>query len=383
MSVKTNDDNTIHNNSNEMDIVDLFELKIKENEKRFLWLDQYRGLCVLLYIVGILTWNLSGDILTNVLPVGPSYYNHGYALSYEVYGYNPLDFPPIITIIDLGQPILVFLIAFMQAYSFRKKERIFDRKTAWMHTINRFLLILSLSVIFEDMILGKGIFIAFFDGILALIAWSSLIGGLSAALIKNSNNRLIIGIIILIIHFIMYAIPGLNTWSFGKDFYILQIPWRLINLCAISFIASAITGYFFNNDGGVKLEGDVFKKKIIPISLIMFISNFLLDFLQWANNIHCTTSFACLAIAIACLGIFIFYQFEQIQLTIPFLTSFGKNMWVMFIISPIIEWILIDLVRDLVISSSILALIIIGILPIVILGSIAKLLEKKNILLKI
>ncbi len=58
-------------------------------------------------------------------------------------------------------------------------------------------------------------------------------------------------------------------------------------------------------------------------------------------------------------------------------------MWLMFILSPLLEWILIALIQDLVASSRILALILAGILPLAMMGGIAKLLDKKKILVKI
>ena len=350
---------------------------------RFDWLDQFRGMCVVLYIIAIITWGLSGEILEGVLPIGPTYYNHGWAISLELFDQSPFSFPPMITIIDLGQPNLMFLVGFMQAYSFSRREKNISKKSAWIHVVNRFGLLMVTSVLFEDILLSHGLFSGIFTGTFASLAWASLFGGISAAYIKKADYRILTGILIMIIHAVLYTIPGLNTWKVGSGFYIFQIPWKMINLSAIAIVASGFTLYFFGEDGKLKEENILFKSRILPLCLSMFAINYLMDYLQWADSLHCTTSLAFLTIAISSLGLFTFYQFDRYEFKIPFFSAFGKNMWLMFILSPLLEWILIALIQDLVASSRILALILAGILPLAMMGGIAKLLDKKKILVKI
>ncbi|MHA1746308.1 MAG: hypothetical protein ACTSWW_09935, partial [Promethearchaeota archaeon] len=143
------------------------------------WLDQFRGLCVLLYIIAVLTWGLSGDVYEGILPVGPTYYNHGFGISnfyYASASFLPSQLPPLITIIDLGQPVLVCLVGIMQAYSYQRRKTVWGSRAARNHVIMRVALLFGCSVILEDMLLTRGLFVAFFDGAFAGLAWASLFG---------------------------------------------------------------------------------------------------------------------------------------------------------------------------------------------------------------
>jgi len=321
------------------------------------WLDQFRGLCVLLYIIAVLTWGLSGDVHEGILPVGPTYYNHGWAISmfyYSSTSFLPSQLPPLITIIDLGQPVLVCLVGIMQV---------------------------GCSVILEDMLLTRGLFVAFFDGAFAGLGWASLFGAWASTWTSKGDKLVGIGIGITLLHAILYAIPGVNTWTIGQDWYMVGIPWKMINLSALAIIGAGYKVYLFDESG--IMRKNAFKSKILPLTGGFFIGNYLLSYLQWADQPHCTTALSWLALGFIGGGIFLFYAFEQISFSIPILSALGKNMWVFFIGSPILEWIWILLLQDLVRSSAIAAFFLIGIMPLVIAGGIAFLFERKKILWRI
>ena len=348
------------------------------------WLDQFRGLCVLLYVIAVLTWGLSGDVHEGILPVGSTWLNHGSAISsfyYSSSSFLPSQYPPLITIIDLGQPNLVCLVGIMQAYSFQRRKTIWGFRAARNHVIMRLGLLFGCSVILEDMILTRGLFVAFFDGAFAGLAWASLFGAWASTWTSKGDKLVAIGIGITLTHTILYAIPGLNTWTFGQDWYLLGIPWRMINLSALAIIGAGYKVYLFDTKG--TMQKQAFKSKILPLTGGFFIGSYLLEFFQWGFQPHATTSLCWLTLGFFGGGLFFFYAFEQISFSIPLLSALGKNMWFFFIVSPVFEWIWILLLEDLVRNSALAAFILIGVLPLVIIGGLAYLLDRKKILWKI
>ncbi len=45
--------------------------RTEQLHKRYEWLDQFRGLIIILLIVSVITWPLSGDLVGGVIPIGP------------------------------------------------------------------------------------------------------------------------------------------------------------------------------------------------------------------------------------------------------------------------------------------------------------------------
>jgi hypothetical protein len=84
------------------------EFIIVDKGKRFDFIDQFRGLVILLFVIADITWSWSGEItgLPLVLPVGPTWLNHGWKF------FNN-DAKEIITLIDIGQMLFVFVMGLM------------------------------------------------------------------------------------------------------------------------------------------------------------------------------------------------------------------------------------------------------------------------------
>ena len=60
----------MNTNDNNSDVInDESEYALPEGWSRHDWLDQFRGICVLLYIVPVLTWGFSGAVYGIVLDV--------------------------------------------------------------------------------------------------------------------------------------------------------------------------------------------------------------------------------------------------------------------------------------------------------------------------
>ena len=349
--------------------------------KRFVWFDQLRGVIIFIFIVALVMFPLSGDLLTGEVPVGGVIWNHGWRYSQLSYDALRYDFPPMITLIDLGQGSIVFCVGFMQSISFLKRAKYMNLKNAWTHVFYRVLFLFGLSILVEDIILGFGWFYAFFDGTIANLAWASLIAPLVTYLFKNADKRAIVGIIILLLHFSLYFVEDLRLWSTGTGRTYYEFPWRALNLSAISIFGSAYAKWWFTDDGQVQTEN--FKTRIIPVTIAFFLINYLLEFFQWSDQERCTTALASLIIGFMGIMLLLFYSFEAYEFRFPKLEAVGKNMLFFFFISPVIAIVTDFFFRDLIYANKIFAFIFAGVLPIGLIFLIAYVLEKKKIYFKI
>jgi len=313
------------------------ELKIDETDKkakkekkkkfRFEWLDQFRGLIIILYIIQTSAWLFSMDPADGIMPIMAPALNHGFEYA---------DFErPLITMIDLGQQIFIFLVGFMQAFAvLKRKEKGLTDGKIWLHIGKRFVLVMILSVIHSYVKPEMGELNSYFiiaEGTLANIAWAGLAAGIDIA---------------------------------------------------IGLVASAFTLWFLTPKGEINEEG--IKKNVLPVIIAFLVSSYLLDFIQWSDHHTVSTPLAMMAIAVAAFFLYTFYHFDKDGFHIPGLSTFGKNMLMVFLFSMVInELLYFELIEDLLGLSRVFDMFLLGIVPIVLIWIVAKIFEKFNLIVKI
>ncbi len=347
---------------------------------RYEWLDQFRGLVIIFLIISVITWPLSGKNGTGI--IGPPLLNHGFR--YANY------YPPLITIIDIGQQIFMFILGFVGYLAFSGRVEKAGVKEAWKHGIIRvavlyFLAFLDDGLIGGDLLEGGTSWIknVLYNGTLANLAIGTFAAYMGIYLIKNADKRIYLGIAMLIIHSILYALPLFDRYiDTGYPEGVLIFPFNAFNHAAIAIIATSFSQW-------IKEAGDIltgFKKKVLPASTIAMIAFYCFDWIQPAEHHDCTTSLAIFAIAVSGFMISIFYLFDRIDFKFPVLTAMGKNMLVLFILAFLVDLyvgILADNYRDFLMTFPPLTLILVGILPILFEIAIGLLLDKYNIKIKI
>lgn len=341
--------------------------------KRYDWLDQFRGIVVILLIISGITWVLSGDWSGTDPILGPTLLNHGFQY-YDGY-------PPLITIIDIGQQIFMFVMGFVGYISFSSRLKKYGPKKAWKHGMRRILLLYLLAFI-DDGLLEMVVSGApdwkcvLYGGILANLAIGSFAGYLAIYLIHDADKRILLSIGIMIFHSIMYALPYFEHYHTQSG---VLFPFISINHAAIA-IAGTCFSQWFKLDPENPQVG--FKKRILPAALLSYVAFYCIDWLQYAEHHDVTTSLALAAIGTSGFMIAIFYGFEQLGFKIPLLSEFGKNLLLMFILSLFISIYVQAFSKDFLVAFPILALLLIGILPILPLAGIALFLDRKNIIIK-
>lgn len=352
--------------------------RTEQLHKRYVWLDQFRGLIIILLIVSVITWRLSGDFLGGVTPIGPPLLNHGFQY-YKGY-------PAIITIIDIGQQIFMFILGYVGFIAFTSRR---DKKgigAAWKHGIIRVAVLYGLAFLDDGLIGG----LLFGDGIpwdevlwygtLANLAIGSFAAYLFIYLIpKSADKRLYVCIGIMIVHAILYATPIFEHKGLGGT-GTLTFPFNSLNHAAIA-IAGTCFSQWYKMDSN---DPDVgFKKRILPVATIFIIVFYCLDWIQPAEHHDATTSLAFLAIAASGFLIAVFYGFEKMKFKVPVLSEMGKNMLLLFILAFIFDVAIGLLDRDFLMANPLFTMLFIGVLPIVIEAGIALLLAKWDVKIKI
>ena len=365
--------------------------RIRPKNPRLEWLDQFRGLVVVLLIISTYTWILSGNLEKGLIPIGSTFLNHGckYA-DWQDQGWATIN-----TIIDIGQQIFIFIVGFVTGFSFKRRMEKEGSKIAWSHAFRRFFVLMIFSLLDEG-IFSDGFDFAqynwyniFFYGTLGNLAWASIFACLAFYTIKEADTRVIIGIIIMVIHFGLYYIEPLHEWklSSASGAKFLEFPWNTINHIAIAIIGTAFFDYF-KKDENSQDSAPIFeqypriKDRVLPLSTGAFVMFYILDFFQYAEHRHCTTALALTAIGTAGFVLFIFFNFDRFGFKIPMLSKIGKNMLFFFIFSLALN-VITEAFDHVWLQNNIwCAVLVIGVGEILIVSFIAWILDRYNIIIK-
>jgi len=346
--------------------------------KRHEWLDQFRGLIIIFLIISVITWPLSGNFPGTEVPIGPPLLNHGFQY-YDGY-------PALITIIDIGQQIFMFILGYVAYIAFTSRMKKKGTGAAWKHGVIRVAVLYGLAFLDDGLIGG----LLFGDGIpwdevlwygtLANLAIGTFAAYLLAYLIpKSADKRLYVCVGILIVHAILYATPLFEHKGLG-GVGAIPFPFNSLNHAAIA-IAGTCFSQWYKMDSEDPNVG--FKKRILPVATIFIIAFYCFDWIQPAEHHDATTSLAFLAIAASGFLIAVFYGFEKMNFRIPVLSEMGKNMLLLFILAFIFDVAIGLLDRSFLMANPLITMLLIGVLPIVIEAGIALLLARYDIKIKI
>jgi hypothetical protein len=111
-------------------------------------------------------------------------------------------------------------------------------------------------------------------------------------------------------------------------------------------------------------------------------ATYLWDYIQSAEHHDITTTLAMLAIATSMFMLFIFYAFDKFGFKVPMLSEYGKNILLMFLLTGLWDPYSELFTRSQLVDNPFLAMLVIGMIPLLVEYAIAWLLAKKNIIVK-
>ncbi|NHJ46618.1 MAG: hypothetical protein FK733_02410 [Asgard group archaeon] len=334
---------------------------------RFEWLDQFRGLCMLILIIQTVGAYLINEI---GFPVFAPHLNHG-VLYAEILGW-----PPLITLIDAGKHIFIFLVGFMAAFTVDKLMKKGKKAgVVWFRIIRRLIAVLAINLIafsVGDTLAARDILL---DSTLAYIAWVGFIVAVISYFIKKADLRFFLGLIPFVVQFII-------------DFFLdLDSMWmNLMGLVGIGLIASAFAGWMLKVDGTV--DESSFKKRVLPVTIGSLVVMFVTGFFQWANHDYSTVAMCAIGIGISGLALFLFYHMEKREFNIPILSPLGKNLLIVILLEMVLvrmlymDLFLIDFIQ-VHLAYPMYHFLYAGIVPIFILWGFAKVLAELKLYLRV
>lgn len=345
---------------------------------RYAWLDQARGVIVLMLIISMVTDKYSGDILLGDPPVGPPAYNHGYAYFIAT--------PVMITFIDLGQSLFMFMMGFVGYGAFTSRLQKRGGRAAFFYAFRRVGVLYAIA--FLESVLGP--YLAseepnwtdfFFNSTFTMLALGSLAAIVSIVLCPDADRRMGLSVVVTMAHALLYVYPVFHHHSGTDNIPNLHwFPFGIMGTCAVA-IAGTAFGQWYSRDPKEPNIG--FRERIAPVAMGVLTAAYCVDWLQPAQHHDATAALQLQSIALGGFTLMIFYAFSVVGFTLPVLVSMGKNLLLLFVVGGILVQIYLAFMpKSLLMRWPELALLLAGFIPVVFVAWLAVLLDKRGIMVR-
>ena len=346
--------------------------------ERYDWLDQARGLVVLMLIVSMSTSEFAGDLIVGEVSLGPPMWNHGYDYFDSV--------PAIITFIDIGQALFVFMMGFVGYIAFTSRIAKRGKRSGFLYALRRVGLLYALagldSVLLSLLANGRIEWDSFlYKGTFSSLALGALTAFVGIVLCPKPDRRIVIAIAMTALHAVLYAFPIFDHRGWQDDMLRMPaFPFGALGMCSVA-LAGSCFGQWYATNPDEPLQG--FRARIVPASLLASLAAYSMDWMQPAQHHDATAALQLYAIACGGLMLMIFYAFGVVGFRIPLLSTLGKNLLLMFAVGGLGASIYLNLVpRSLLMQSPVLTLLLGAIIPFVGLSLFARFLEKRGIMVR-
>ncbi|NUM55466.1 MAG: hypothetical protein HUU46_17600 [Candidatus Hydrogenedentes bacterium] len=324
------------------------------------------------------TYYYSGDVLSEDHPLGPTMLNHGYQYFRGV--------PPLITPIDAGQGVFVFLMGFVGYNAFTKRLQLHGARSAILYAARRVGALYALAffecIVLHHLMFGETLWRDFLiDSTFTMLALGSLAGFTSIVIWPNADRRIRFALVVTMIHSLLYAGPYFDRYT-GDDniFHLTFFPFNVLGLCAVA-IAGTSFGQWLHMDPEDLTVG--FQKRIVPATAAALVAAYSMDWVQPAEPHDATAAHQLLAVGMAGLMLVASFTAGQSKLRLPLLSAMGKNLLVMFVLGSVFLEMYLDWVpKDFLVRWPVAALLLVGILPLTALSCVAVLLDKLGIIVR-
>jgi len=346
---------------------------------RYEWLDEARGLVALLYVISTITAPLGGEVLNEKYQLGPTYLDHGYAY-YKAY-------PAMITLIDTGQLIFLFLMGFAAYVAFSGRLRKRGRASAWAYAARRVVSLLALSFVGYGLLnMVKGTPVnwreVLYDGTLSRIALGAAAAYVATYFVRSADRRALMGIGAFVVHAFLFASYTVDRYPWIDDMLGRpKFPLGAFNLAGIAIVGSAFAQWVTREDCDLRVG---FRRRIMPVSACMLLAAYCMEWVQPSEHHDVTTALALLSVGLSGLLVASTYALGEVGFTVPVLRPLGKNLILVFIVaSQFVSRYVEAFPRTFLESYPYAGLFLVGALPIAGVALLTMVLEKRNIMIRL
>jgi hypothetical protein len=294
--------------------------------------------------------------------------------------------PALITFIDVGQALFVFIMGFAGYTAFT--SRLYKRGpgSAVGYVARRVLLLYALaaldSILLNSLKRGGPDWAAFFYGsTFSGIALGALAAFVATALCPNADRRIFIAGILLLVHALLFEFPLFDRYTWFDDVWgFPKFPFMAAGQCVIGIAGSCFGQWHATNPAEPEV---LFRSRILPVSMFAFICAYSMEWLQPSEHHDLPAALQLQAIYVGGFMLMIFFAFGRVGFRFPLLSSFGKNLLLMFVLGGFgvsVYWNFLP--RDLLLTNPLATLALVAIAPIAVLGCFAVLLDKRGILVR-
>lgn len=342
----------------------------------------------LLFIVSAITWSHRGDLLLGKPIIGPTYLDHGYNY------YN--GSPPLITIIDVGQPVFLFFVGFSAYIAFSSRLRKRGQLAAAGYALQRIIALYLLSMagqLVND--LGGGTDLSWtslweqfnwkavlLTDVLAVIACGAGATYAAIFLVRGADQRAWLALTLLIVHAFLYATFVVEHQPFIDSVLgAFDWPLRLLSLSALAILGSAFGQWIHDSRDDIR---QALRQRVIPVACGCLALSYSMEWVQPGDHHQATMALVLLAAGVSGLLLLSTIAVDQMGLELPLLTALGKNLLLVFIIAGILYDFYFAMIPDwIVYGHPYGALFFVGLLPIVLIVLLTRFLETRNIALRV
>ena len=366
----------------------MVELRAKFDHERFRWLDQARGVVGLLFIISGITWFTSGNIVLDEPVLGPTYLNHGYNYFRGT--------PPMITIIDVGQSIFLFLVGLSGYIAFTSRLQKRGALKAWGYALNRIITLYILAMAYEYLSIATAQGAFGYEAVMEKFQWSDVfyrdvIGllavGVSASyvsifIIRKAEYRAWCSIGLFMCHAFVYAmyLVDRNT-GIDSGLNLPAWPMQATGLAIVAILGSCFGQWILEGKDDLR---KVMKTRVVPVACYCIVASYCMEWLQPSDHDIVNITLGLLAAGLTGLLISVMFALFEIGIELYVLGALGRNLLLVFILCGFfMDYYFSVLPKRLLLQYPFAALILLGALPIVVLVLITRFLDKRNIMVRL
>jgi len=187
---------------------------------------------------------------------------------------------------------------------------------------------------------------------------------------------------LMVIHTVLFALPLFNHYSPADDALRLpQFPWNAWNNAAVAILGTCFSQWMRMSPEDFRVG---LRRRLLPAVAVCFVACYCIDWLQPADAHDVTTSLALMSVGSAGFMIAVCYALGEIGFRVPILTKFGKNLLPMFVLVFLFgDQYAGALPRDFLVAYPYFTVVLVGLLPLLVLGAIADFLDRRNIVVRL